>query len=173
VYEIVTELGLPITVEEAATLQPVFKAESELVGGELTEQEVFRVYRECLLARPDTPFEFLNLQVEPDQRRFVFEINYNHEPRILVGEGTGPIDACVRAVESLGLYFHLVEYAQHALDIEHLDSAAEALSEIKIQRRPSPDAEPEGPVAVGRGMDPDTIKANVKALFNGMNRLLA
>jgi hypothetical protein len=29
-----------------------------------------------------------------------------------------------------------------------------------------------GPAAIGRGKDKDTLKANVKALFNGMNRLL-
>jgi hypothetical protein len=76
------------------------------------------------------------------------------------------------AVESIGLRFHLAEYSQQAVDAEHLDAAAFALSEIKLQRRGA-DGQPEGPVAVGRGKDTDTIKANVKALFNGMNRLLA
>jgi hypothetical protein len=51
------------------------------------------------------------------------------------------------------------------------DSAAYALSSITLQRRAA-DGTPEGPVVIGRGKDVDTIKANVKALFNGMNRLL-
>jgi hypothetical protein len=79
----------------------------------------------------------------------------------------------MRAVEEIGLYFHLIEYVQQAVDVEHLDFAAYALSQIKIQRKPGPHAAPDETVAIGRGKDKDTIKANVKALFNGMNRLLS
>jgi ATP-dependent protease HslVU (ClpYQ) peptidase subunit len=75
------------------------------------------------------------------------------------------------AVESLGLRFHLAEYAQQAVDAARADSAAYALSSITLQRRAA-DGTPEGPVVIGRGKDVDTIKANVKALFNGMTRLL-
>jgi hypothetical protein len=78
----------------------------------------------------------------------------------------------MHAVESLGLRFHLAEYSQQAVDAEHLDAAAFALSEIKLQRRGA-DGRPDGPVAIGRGKDTDTIKANVKALFNGMNLLIS
>jgi 2-isopropylmalate synthase len=111
--------------------------------------------------------------VNADETEFTFDIRYRGEDKTLTGTGTGPIDACMKAVEGLGLHFHLVEYAQQAVDAAHADSAAFALSEIKLQRKAGASGQPEGPVAIGRGKDKDTLRANVKALFNGMNRLLA
>ena len=90
----------------------------------------------------------------------------------MTGSGTGPVDACMHAVEQIGLYFHLVSYTQQALDAEGSEFAAEALSEIRLQRKTSTGAVPEGPVVIGRGKDADTVVANVRALFSGMNLLL-
>lgn len=169
VHEIVKALGLPITMEEAAVLQPVLKNMSE-ARGELSNAEIAEAYEEALLGAAG-PLEFLAVHVAPDEKEFRFDVRWKGEERTLIGKGTGPVDACMRAVETIGQRFHLVEYSQQAVDAEHLDAAAFALSEIKLQRKGA-DGEPEGPVVIGRGKDSDTIKANVKALFNGMNRLL-
>jgi hypothetical protein len=90
----------------------------------------------------------------------------------VAGQGTGPIDACMHALETIGLYFHLIEYTQMALDVEHRDFAAYALTEIKMQRKDAAGSQPKGAIALGRGKDLDTIKANVRALFNAANQLL-
>ncbi|HAO99591.1 MAG TPA: 2-isopropylmalate synthase [Fibrobacteres bacterium] len=176
VHEIIQGLGLPITVEEAAQLQPVLKKISEEKQGELADADLVRAYDEVLLATTGA-LEFKALRVTPDEmnpeeKQFSFDVRWKGKEQTLIGRGTGPVDACMHAVESIGLYFHLIEYAQHAVDIEHLDFAAYALSEIKLQRKSGSGNPPEGPVAIGRGKDKDTIKANVKALFNGMNRLI-
>ncbi len=170
VYEIVKALGLPITLEEAALLQPVLKAKSEEKGGELENAEILEAYESVLLAAAG-PLEFRGLRVDPEEKEFYFDVRWKGAEKTLTGKGTGPVDACMHAVETIGERFHLVEYAQQAVDAEHMDAAAFALSEIKLQRR-GVDGKPEGPVVIGRGKDTDTIKANVKALFNGMNRLM-
>ena len=172
VFEIIRGLGLPITMEEAAALQPVLKRKSEEGGrGELTDSEILKVYDQEVLNAPG-PLVFKGMRVEPSEKEFYFDVAYEGKDHTLAGRGTGPIDACVHALESIGLHFHLIEYAQQALDIEHLDFAAYALSEIKLQRKEPLTGSPVGPVAVGRGKDLDTIKANVKAILNGMNLLL-
>jgi 2-isopropylmalate synthase len=170
VHEIVKALGLPITLEEAAILQPVLKSRSEAKGGELSDAEVAEAY-EAVLLHAEGPLEFKALRVEADEKAFHFDVRWKGEDRTITGTGTGPVDACMHAVESLGLRFHLAEYAQQAVDAAHADSAAFALSSITLQRRAA-DGTPEGAAVIGRGKDVDTIKANVKALFNGMNRLL-
>ncbi len=172
VFEIIHAMGLPITIEEAAAIQPVLKKASEQSGqGELNAEEILKVYdQEILNVRG--PLEFKGIKMEPNEKEFHFDLVYQGQAQSLAGHGTGPIDACMHALEKIGLYFHLVEYSQMALDIEHLDFAAYALSEIKIQRKPGQGAAPEGPAVIGRGKDMDTIKANVRALFNGMNQLL-
>jgi 2-isopropylmalate synthase len=172
VFEIVRGLGLPITIEEAAEIQPILKKKSEQSErGELTDAEILEVYdQEILNARG--PLEFKGLKVEPNEKEFYFEVAYQGKAQTLVGQGTGPIDACMHALEKIGLYFHLIEYTQMALDVEHNDFAAYALTEIKMQRKDAAGAQPKGAIALGRGKDLDTIKANVRALFNAANRLL-
>lgn len=178
VYEIVKAMGLPITLEEAAVLQPVLKFESERKGGELSDQEISQVYEQVLFDTPKEPYSFLNMWTKPISG-YRFEVNFT-DPKTgsvdtitLAGNGTGPVDACMHAIEEhIGKRFHLIEYVQHAVDAEHSDSAAFALSEIRLQKKDDA-GNPVGPIVIGRGKSTDTLKANVKALFNGMNRLLA
>lgn len=172
VFEIVRGMGLPITIEEAASIQPILKRKSEQSErGELTDAEILEVYDQEIL-NVKGPLEFKGLKVEPNEKEFYFEVGYQGKAQTLVGQGTGPIDACMRALEKVGLFFHLIEYSQMALDVEHRDFAAYALSEIKLQRKDTAVAQPKGAIALGRGKDLDTIKANVRALFNAVNQLL-
>jgi 2-isopropylmalate synthase len=172
VFEIIRGLGLPITLEEAAALQPVLKRKSEEGGrGELSDEEILKVYDQEIL-NAEGPLVFKGMRVEPSEKEFYFDLAYEGKDHSLAGRGTGPVDACVHALESIGLHFHLVEYSQQALDIEHLDFAAFALSEIKLQRKEPLTGSPVGETAIGRGKDRDTIKANVRAILNGMNILL-
>jgi 2-isopropylmalate synthase len=178
VYEIVKAMGLPITLEEAAVLQPILKFESELKGGELSDQDIARFYEQALFETPKEPFSFLRMWSE-SETDYRFEVNFTNSANgtvntiILVGSGTGPVDACMHAIESyLNQKFHLAGYSQQDVDAEHNDSAAFALSEIRMQKKNAL-GQPEGAVVIGRGKSADTVKANVKALFNGVNRLLA
>ncbi len=172
VFEIVRGLGLPISIEEAAAIQPIMKKLSEQDGrGELSDAEILKVYDQEIL-NVAGPLVFKGLKMEPTEKEFSFEVEHQGKSQILIGQGTGPIDACMRALEKIGLYFHLIEYTQMALDVEHLEFAAYALSEIKLQRKDTATAQPKGAVALGRGKDMDTIKANVRALFNAVNQLL-
>jgi len=169
VHEIIQGLGLPITVEEAALLQPVLKAVSETKQGELSNADIKDVYFSTLV-NINAPLVFSEVKMNADQSGFAFKVVWKGEEKILTGKGTGPVDACMHAVEEIGLYFHLIEYTQQALDPEGKEFAAEALSEIKLQRKSN--GSPEGPVVIGRGKDVDTVLANIKALFSGMNLLL-
>jgi 2-isopropylmalate synthase len=172
VFEIVRGLGLPISIEEAAAIQPILKKLSEQDGrGQLADAEILKVYDQEIL-NVQGPLAFRGLRMEPNEKEFYFDVSWQGGDRTLVGQGTGPIDACMHALESIGLYFHLIEYSQMALDVEHLDFAAYALSEIKLQRKDAAGSQPKGAIALGRGKDMDTIKANVRALFNAVNQLL-
>jgi 2-isopropylmalate synthase len=171
VHEIVKGLGLPITLEEAAVLQPALKAASEEAGGELSDAQVKATYYATLVNK-NAPLVFKDMRVNPDQKEFTFKVAWNGAEKSLTGQGTGPVDACMHAVEQIGQYFHLVEYSQQAIDPEGNEFAAEALSEIKLQRKAGAGGQPEGPIVIGRGKDADTVLANVRALFSGMNQLM-
>ncbi len=175
VFELIKNAGLPISLEEATFLQPILKSISEQAGkGELSIEDLLNVYdREILNVTGPLEFHGVESGKSADgKQEFKFDVTYEGKRHKLSGQGTGPIDACVHAVETIGLYFHLVEYSQGALDTEHLDFAAYAISEIRLQRKASAAAKPETKSAIGRAKDLDTVAANMKALFNGMNWLL-
>lgn len=172
VFEIVQGLGLPLNMEEAALLQPILKKMSESNGkGELSDEEILKAYQETLLSSTG-PLTLIDLSMSPHEEEFYFEFTWQGRHQKLSGSGTGPIDACVKAMEKIGLFFHLEDYRQIGLNVKHSEFAADALTEIRIQRRESKNGPAIGPVITARAVDKDTIKANVKALFNGMNRLL-
>jgi 2-isopropylmalate synthase len=172
IFEIVRDLGLPISMEEAASLQPVLKKMSEGNGkGELADADIVKAYESEIL-KVSGPLEFIDITMSPHEETFTFDVRWNGETKKLVGSGTGPIDACVKAMESIGQFFHLVDYRQVALNVERGEFAADAASEIRIQKRANKDGALLGPVVHGRGVDKDTIKANIRALFNGMNLLI-
>ena len=173
VFEIIQGLGLPITMDEAASLQPILKKMSEENGkGELADSEILRTYESEIL-NVTGPLRFTELSMAPHEEEFFFEFSWNGKAYKLSGSGTGPIDACVQAMEKIDLFFHLTEYRQIGLNIERSEFAADALSEIKLQRKSGKAGEATGPIVIGRALDKDTIKANVRALFNGMNLLLS
>ncbi len=172
VFEIVRDLGLPISMEEAAVLQPVLKKMSEeSVKGELADEEILKAY-EAEILKVSGPIEFMDMSMTAHEEEFRFEVKWNGEVQSLKGSGTGPIDACVKAMEGIGLYFHLVGYRQVALNVERGEFASDAASEIRIQKRDGRGGALLGPVVYGRGVDKDTIKANIRALINGVNLLV-
>ncbi len=148
VHEIIQTLGLPITVEEAAQLQPVLKTVSEEKQGELSNADIKDVYFNTLV-NVNAPLVFSEVKMNADQNGFAFKVIWNGEEKNSLrkrNRSCGCLHACR---EQIGLYFHLIEYTQQALDPEGKEFAAEALSEIKLQRKAN--GSPEGPVVIGRG----------------------
>jgi hypothetical protein len=78
VHEIVKALGLPITLEEAAVLQPVLKTRSEARGAELSNAEIAAAYEEVLLTAAG-PLENRALRVDPEEKEFFFDVRWRGE----------------------------------------------------------------------------------------------
>ncbi|TFH64721.1 MAG: 2-isopropylmalate synthase, partial [Gemmatimonadales bacterium] len=168
VFEILHGAGLPITLEEAARLQPALKKLSE-AHGELSEAEIVKVYEERIFNAPG-PLRFLDMTADHGAEQFTFHFEHQGREQRQSARATGPIEACTQMLHALGIEFHLVEYRQQAMDAEHAEAAAYALSEIVL--RGGREGAATGPLVIGRGKDTDTVKANVKAIFNGVNLLL-
>lgn len=166
VYEMIKLQGLPITIEEAAQLQPILKKESELKG-ELEMESIIKIYDENIM-HVEGPLEFIDLEVDSARKKFSFTFEYQGISRKIAASGNGPVEACYEALHTLGLTFHLLEYKQEALDAEHKAFGAVALSSIKLGSSQSSSST----TVMGRGRDADTVKANVKALVNGVNLLV-
>ena len=83
------------------------------------------------------------------------------QPRTILGEGNGPIDAFVHALRSgLGADLDVVDYSEHAMS-QGSEATAVAYVETKDSR---------GNVRWGVGQDPNTTTASLRAVLGAYER---
>lgn len=159
VYEIISDAGYPITVQEAVRITPIVKEAAEKVG-ELPTRNIIDIYfNEVFNVKGDfrlVAFEKLS--------ESVFNLKFFHKTEFfdINANGNGPIDACLSGLKEAGFPQKLIDYEQYALDGEIFGSGAEAMTVIHFETL-------DGKTIVARGKDKNTQNANVKAIFNGIN----
>ncbi len=159
VFEIISDAGYPITIQEAVRITPSVKEAAEKVG-ELPTRNIIDIYFKEIF-NVKGPFKLIDLEKITDEK---FELKFSHYEKTfnVTAEGNGPLDACLNALKQEGFNYKLLHYEQKALDEEILGSGATAMTVIHFEAS-------NGEIIVSRGKDESTIKANVKAIFNGLN----
>lgn len=161
VYEIINNAGYPITLDEAVLLTPKVKEISENKG-ELGVNEILSVYFDTIL-NIKGPFELISFRHESADK-FKLEFKFRETYKEATGRGNGPLDACLDALKNAGFERKLSFYKQYALDEDKLGSGASAMSVINL-------IGDNGKEIIGRAIDKNTAKANVKAIFNALNQM--
>lgn len=159
VFEIISSAGYPITIQEAVRITPFVKEAAEKVG-ELPTRNIIDIYFKEVF-NVQGPFKLLMLEKITDEK---FELKFKHFDKEfdVTGEGNGPLDACLNALKVAGFTHKLLHYEQTAMDEEILGAGAIAMTVIHFES-------PDGETIISRGKDESTIKANIKAIFNGLN----
>ena len=161
VWEIINGGGYNMSIEEATHFQPILKEISEQEG-ELGETRVIELFKEYAINKAGV-LRFQHIQIQ-DENRFEFGYKLNGNAKISVIEAEGPIEACLRLMKKEGFDIELLEYQQVVVPAQDKDWAGRALSVIRIKKGDQ--------VVVGRGVDNDTLIANMKAVFCGVNLLV-
>ena len=82
--------------------------------------------------------------------------------QVLAGQGNGPIDAAVHALQSVGIKLQVRSYEERSMG-KGGDAQACAFMEVTHNGN---DRE-----CYGIGMDPNIVTASIRALISGVNRL--
>lgn len=161
-YEIIKAKGYPITVEETLRLVPIAKEQAEKFG-ELPVEAIEDIYLKEIF-EVDGPFKFISFKKIDNSEKDSFNLKFSYQGKEydLNEEGEGPIEACIKALEKAGFPQRLVHYEQSAFGEEAKGAQADAMTVIQFEI-------PDGKTITCRGKDPSTQKANVKAIFNGLN----
>ncbi len=161
VFEIINNAGYPITIQEAVRLTPLVKEVSEQKG-ELGSDEILQVYFKEILNIKGA-FEFVSFKFLGADK-FKLSFKYKGELKEFEGCGNGPLDACLDALKNAGFHRKLSFYKQYALDEDKMGSGASAMSVINLVGKG-------GEEIIGRAIDQNTARANVKAIFNALNQV--
>ena len=159
IFEIISDAGYPITMQEAVRITPVVKEAAEKVG-ELPTRNIIDIYfNEVFNVKGD--FRLVSFEKLAEK---MFNLKFFHKTEFfdMNAQGNGPVDACLSALKQAGFPQKLVDYEQYALDSEIFGSGATAMTVIHFE-------DFEGKTIIARGKDESTSKANVKAIFNGLN----
>lgn len=157
-YEIITEAGYPISIQEAQRITPAAK-EAAQKSGKLSARNIIDIYYNNVLNIKGA-FKYIDFQkLADDKIRLKFK--YNDKEFDVEASGNGPIDSCIKAVQKAGFKAEFENYEQRALNI---GSDAEGMTIMYFKT-------PEGRTVVSRGCDKNTFTANIKAIFNGLNIL--
>ena len=159
IFEIISDAGYPITIQEAVRITPIVKEAAEKAG-ELPTRNIIDIYfNEVFNVKGD--FKLVAFE-KLAEKLFNLKFFYKTDFFDMNAEGNGPVDACLSALKQAGYPQKLVDYKQYALDGEIFGSGATAMTVIHFE-------DLEGRTIIARGKDESTSKANVKAIFNGLN----
>ncbi len=159
VFEIITEAGYPITLQEAQRIAPYAKEIAEKIG-ELSTKNIIDIYYKHVF-NIQGAFKICNIEKIKDDN-INLHFMYNEKEFDVTVSGNGPVDACIKAIQKAGFSCELLHYEQQALNEELMGSGAIAMSVMHFKA-------PNGQSIISRGRDESTTKANIKAIFNGLN----
>jgi 2-isopropylmalate synthase len=142
----------------------VVQAAADITGKELSSQELWDLFTtEYLL--PRAPFVYRSHQLSAstdgaDTERLAVQIERDGRLETWHGQGSGPIDAMVKAI---GLPFDVLSYEEHS---RGEGSGAKAVSYIEITTRSRK-------TLFGAGMHGNIITASLLAIVSAVNRAVA
>ena len=139
----------------------VVQAQADITGKELTSREIWQLFSGEYLA-PRAPFAYRSHQLTvstdgADSERLSLQVENLGHPETWIGQGSGPIDASVKAI---GLPFDVLSYEEHS---RGHGSGAEAVSYIEITTRSRH-------TLYGAGMHPNIVTASLLAVLSAVNR---
>ena len=168
-YLLKTERHLDLPRRLQIEFSRVVQEHTDRSGQEVTADDLWRLFvDEYLPAEPGSglaPWGRFSLRgsrtesVEDGADRLAVDLVDHGVPRTVEGAGNGPIDAFVRALDTVGAPVEVLDYAEHALSTGG-DATAAAYVECLVGDQ----------VLWGVGVDPSITTASFKAIISAVNR---
>jgi 2-isopropylmalate synthase, yeast type len=164
-YIMKAEHGLDLPRRLQIEFSQVIQARTDAEGGEVTPEEMWRIFSDEYLPNPDAPWGRFGLLAHRNDSagdgkdKISADVRIDGEIREISGVGNGPISAFVDALRRVGVEARVLDYTEHALSAG-ADARAAAFIECQVGDR----------VLWGVGIDSNTITASLKAVLSAVNR---
>ncbi len=166
-YLLKVDHGLDLPRDLQVEFSRIAQAKMDDEGKELTSDDIWALFQKTYYLT-DAPMTLVKQQLSPtgpDNRELIAKIRKADGAMLtLEGEGNGPIDAFVDALQKgLGVSFSFLDYHEHAIG---RGANATAASYVEIQ-------DADGRTVHGVGIDPSIVTASLKAILSAAQRLMA
>lgn len=149
----------------------IVQANTEELGGEIDADTMWNIFADAYLPATEEGddlehwgrFALGRTQVTADEdgARLQAELIDNGTSRVMAASGNGPVDAFAVGLKQLGFPLRILDYTEHAMSAGRKASAAAYI-----------EAEVDGKVVWGAGIDPSIARASYKAVISALNRAL-
>ena len=168
-YLMETEHGVVMPRRLQVEFSGVVQQHTDAHGGEVSADGIWAMFAQTYLDA-STPIHYREHHLfehgeGPQIRQGIrLKIDIDGTPHILTGEGNGPINAAVHALQSAGINIQVRSYEERSMVPMGEDGNARACAFMEIAGRNSGEC-------YGVGVDSNIVTASIKALLSGVNRL--
>ncbi len=164
-YLMETEHGVVMPRRLQVEFSGVVQRHTDTHGGEVSADGIWAMFARTYLDA-DTPVRYRehHLFEHGSAQGIRLAVDIGGTPHLLTGEGNGPIDAAVHALQTAGISVQVRSYEERSMAPSGEAGNAQACAFMEI-------AGGERSECYGVGIDGNIVTASLKALVSGINRL--
>ena len=168
-YLMETEHGIVMPRRLQVEFSGVVQKHTDTHGGEVSADDIWQLFAASYLDTA-TPIRYREHHLFEhgdggDMRQGIrLAVDIDGRPCVLTGEGNGPINAAVHALQTAGFNFSVRSYEERSMVPMGDDGNARACAMVEVAGKGSGDI-------YGIGIDGNIVTASLKALVSGINRL--
>ena len=162
-YLLETEYGVVMPRRLQVEFSAVVQRYTDAHGGEMEAADIWSLFAQTYL-ETRAPVQYIEHHLFEDGKMqgIRLTVEQDGQMQVLAGQGNGPIDAAVHALQSVGIKLQVRSYEERSMG-KGGDAQACAFMEVTHNGN---DRE-----CYGIGMDPNIVTASIRALISGVNRL--
>jgi len=143
----------------------VVQQHTDAHGGEVTASDIWRLFSATYLeSTAPVRYREHHLYEHGSAQCIRLTVDIDGTPHILTGEGNGPINAAVHALQSAGIAIQVRSYEERSMVPIGEDGNAQACAFMEVAGKDSGER-------YGVGIDGNIVTASLKALISGINRV--
>ncbi|WP_412477928.1 2-isopropylmalate synthase [Azonexus sp. IMCC34839] len=165
-YLMETEHGVVMPRRMQVEFSGVVQKHTDTHGGEVSAGDIWDIFSRTYLDNA-TPVDYRehHLFEHGNAQGIRLTVNIDGKTHILSGEGNGPINAAVHALQSAGIRIQVRSYEERSMVPMGEDGNARACALMEIAGAAG------NGECYGVGIDSNIVTASIKALISGINRL--
>ena len=164
-YLMETEHSIVMPRRLQVEFSSVVQQHTDAHGGEVTAKDIWQLFSATYLeSTAPVRYREHHLYEHGSAQCIRLSVDINGTPHILTGEGNGPINAAMHALESAGIKVQVRSYEERSMVPMGEDGNARACAFVEMA------AIGKGEI-FGVGIDSNIVTASLKAIVSGINRL--
>lgn len=165
-YLLETEYGVVMPRRLQVEFSGVVQRHTDTHGGEVSAEDIWQLFSQTYLENAQ-PVRYLehHLFEHGNAQGIRLSLEVDGVSHLLKGEGNGPIDAAVHALESIGIPVQVRSYEERSIAASEAAADARACAFVEVA------AIGNSQECFGAGVDTNIVTASIKALISAVNRI--